>query len=52
MLDLTICLFLLSISPVIFDGGENNIGKIVNVKIQTSNQNTLFGSIEKNMKAA
>ena len=40
------------ISPVIFDGTENNIGKIVKVKIQTSNQNTLFGSIYNNMKAA
>ena len=40
------------ISPVIFDGTENNIGKIVKVKIQTSNQNTLFGSVNKNMKAA
>ena len=40
------------ISPVIFDGKENYIGKIVKVKIQTSNQNTLFGSLDKNMKAA
>ncbi len=40
------------ISPVIFDGIENNIGKIVKVKIQTSNQNTLFGSVHNNMKAA
>ena len=40
------------ISPVIFDGTENNIGKIVKVKIQTSNQNTLFGSVYNNMKAA
>ena len=40
------------ISPVIFDGVESYIGKIVKVKIQTSNQNTLFGSVIKNMKAA
>ena len=40
------------ISPVIFDGNENHIGKIVKVKIQTSNQNTLFGLVNKNMKAA
>ena len=40
------------ISPVIFDASVNHIGKIIKVKIQTSNQNTLFGSINKNMKAA
>ena len=40
------------ISPVIFEGNKNHIGKLVKVKIKTSNQNTLFGSIEKNMKAA
>ncbi len=40
------------ISPVIFDGIKSDIGKIVKVKIQTSNQNTLFGLINKNMRAA
>ncbi len=40
------------ISPVIFDGVESDIGKIVKVKIQTSNQNTLFGLVNKKMKAA
>ncbi len=40
------------ISPVIFDGIESYIGKIVKVKIQKSNQNTLFGLVDKNMKAA
>ena len=40
------------ISPVIFDASDSHIGKIVKVKIQTSNQNTLFGSVNKNMKAA
>ena len=40
------------ISPVIFDGINSNIGKIVKVKILKSNQNTLFGLINKNKKAA
>ena len=31
---------------------ENNIGNLVDVKINNSNQNTLFGEIETNMKAA
>ncbi len=40
------------ISPVIFDGNENHIGHVVKVKVQNSNQNTLFGSLFKKMKAA
>ena len=40
------------ISPVIFDGNENLIGKVVKVKVQTSNQNTLFGLLDKKMEAA
>ncbi len=40
------------ISPVIFDGDERHIGKVVKVKIQTSNQNTLFGLLDKKMEAA
>ena len=40
------------ITPVIFDGNDNQIGKNIKVKIQNSNQNTLFGSVIKNMKAA
>ena len=40
------------ISPVIFEADDSQIGKIVKVKIQASNQNSLFGSIHKNMKAA
>lgn len=40
------------ISPVIFDGNESQVGKIVKVKIENSNQNTLFGSVNKSMKAA
>ena len=37
---------------VIFDGNENHIGKVVKVKVQTSNQNTLFGLLDKKMEAA
>ena len=40
------------LSPVIFDANENDIGKVVNVKIDSSNQNTLFGYCDKNMRAA
>ena len=40
------------LSPVIFDGSENDIGKLIKVKIRSSNQNTLFGIYDKNMKAA
>ncbi len=40
------------ISPVIFSGNENLIGKVVEVKVQTSNQNTLFGLLNKKMEAA
>ena len=40
------------LSPVIFEANENDIGKIVNVKIDSSNQNTLFGFWDKNMRAA
>ena len=40
------------LSSVIFEGNENNIGNLVDVKIINSNQNTLFGEIGKNMKAA
>ena len=32
-------------TPVIFDGKESDIGKIVQVKIKDSNRNTLFGKI-------
>ena len=39
--------------PVIFKGDEKNIGKIIKVKIESCNKNSLFGQIEnKNMKAA
>ncbi len=40
------------LSSVIFDDGENHVGKLVKVNIETSNQNSLFGKIKKNMKAA
>ena len=40
------------LSSVIFEGDEKYIGKIINVKINNSNQNTLFGNTETNMKAA
>ena len=42
------------LNSVIFDGDENNIGKMLKVKIENSNQNSLFGKIENNksMKAA
>ena len=42
-------------SPVVFEGNENDIGKIMKVKIEETNQLTLFGNINKNknkMKAA
>ncbi len=40
------------ISPVIFEGDEKHIGKLVKVKVQTSNQNTLFGLLDEKMEAA
>ena len=41
------------LNSVIFKGDTSQIGKIVNVKIEKSNQNTLFGKIENNnMRAA
>ena len=40
------------LSPVIFEGSKSHIGNLVNIKIINSNQNTLFGEIETNMKAA
>ena len=40
------------LSSVIFEGSEKHIGKLINVKIDNSNQNSLFGKVETNMKAA
>ena len=34
-------------TPVIFDGEPNSIGKIAQVKIVSSNQNSLFGEMIK-----
>jgi len=41
-------------NSVIFLGDKNNIGKIVKVKIESTNQNNLFGKVQNNkdMKAA
>ena len=41
-------------TPVIFNGDKKNIGKIVKVEIDSSNQNSLFGKIKltQNKKAA
>jgi tRNA-2-methylthio-N6-dimethylallyladenosine synthase len=33
-------------TSIIFDGGKENIGKIVKVEINNSNQNSLFGTIK------
>ncbi len=40
------------LSSVIFEVNEKYIGKLINVKIDNSNQNTLFGKLNRNMKAA
>ncbi len=40
------------LNSVIFNGNQNDIGKIVRVNVEKSNQNTLFGKINNNMKAA
>ena len=40
------------LSSVIFEGNENNIGNLVDVKIINSNQNTLFGETVKSVRAA
>ena len=37
-------------TSVIFNANENDVGKIVKVKINKNNQNTLFGEIVKNTK--
>ena len=36
-------------TSVIIDGNEEDVGKIVKVKINKSNQNTLFGKTVKNL---
>ena len=40
------------LNSVIFEGNENHIGKLVNVYIEKSNRNSLFGRIDNNMEAA
>ncbi len=40
------------LNSVIFDADQNDIGKVVKVNVENSNQNTLFGKINNNMKAA
>ena len=37
-------------TSVIIDGNQENVGKIVKVKINKSNQNTLFGEVIKKSK--
>ena len=37
-------------TPVIFDGNEEDVGKIVKIKINSSNRNSLFGEIVKKPK--
>ncbi len=39
-------------NSVIFDGSESDIGKIVSVNVENSNQNSLFGRAKNKMKAA
>ena len=39
-------------SSVIFDGSEHIIWKLVEVKIENSNQNSLFGKLDNKMVAA
>ena len=38
-------------TSVLFNGSDDLIGKIVKVKIQNSNQNTLFGEANKSIKS-
>ena len=37
-------------TSVIFDGNIDYIGKVVQIKITSSNQNSLFGSLKENYK--
>ncbi len=40
------------LNSVIFDGNENHVGKLIHVNIEKSNQNSLFGKVIDEMKAA
>ena len=37
-------------TSVIFDGNDDDVGKIVKIKVDKSNQNTLFGEIIRKSK--
>ena len=39
-------------TSVIFDAEDNDIGKIIKINVEKSNQNTLFGKIKNKMRAA
>ena len=36
-------------TPVIFEGNEIDVGKILKIKINNSNRNTLFGNVIDNL---
>ena len=40
------------LNSVIFDGNESHVGKLIKVNIEKSNQNSLFGRVVDEMKAA
>ena len=40
------------LNSVIFEGNESYIGKLIKVNIEKSNQNSLFGRVTDEMKAA
>ena len=40
------------LNSVIFEGNESHIGKLIKVNIEKSNQNSLFGKVTGEMKAA
>ncbi len=40
------------LNPVIFNGNKSHIGKLIKVNIEKSNQNSLFGKVRDEMKAA
>ena len=37
-------------TPAIFDGKDSDVGNVIKVKINNSNQNTLFGESLNNLK--
>ena len=40
------------LNSVIFDGNESHIGKLIKINVEKSNQNSLFGKVIDEMKAA